>query len=704
MRGFLKFDISSIPAGATITGAKLRLHCYYITDYIKNVSDVQIREVTDDSWVETSINWNNQPAYGSVCSNIILLDNYSWAGSNPVDNWYENDVTSFVKNQFDNGDATISLMIRCMQEYYDNLSYRGSYYHSKEAALENRPTLVITYEPPLEHDLTSHAPIYINGNAGFTKQDPVNGGGYGTESDPYIIENWDISAENANGIWIENTTAYFIIRNCYVHSGSNYNDGIYFDNAINGIVHNNIVVQNLIGIHLENSDNNRIQNNIVDNNSYGHYGVYLDSSENNLITGNILGNNGWTPVYLSYSDNNRISGNISENNNGPIYLYHSDNNLISGNTEQNNASGIYLSYSGNNLISSNVVRLGGPSSIRLQYSDNNLIENNIVENNYFGSGIGIGLAGSNNNLISGNIDENNSDGIDLYSSNNNLISGNIVENNPNMGIYLYLSVNNLVTNNMVENSYYGIWLGSSDNNLISGDTVENNNYGIHLDSYSDNNFIYHNNFVNKATQAYDNSTNYWDNGYPSGGNYWSDYTGVDENYGENQNIPGSDGIGDTPYNISGGSNRDRYPLMSPWHPLWTGTVTITLDNMYSATVDLNGDFGTGSNDLVAKFYTYGGGSYQDSTIVCSENIPGHVTLNKHVSRPGDNAIQRLDLVVTDSGGTALGTIMTWATSKTVTITRLRQINGLWPFASEGQRTTYVSEIRQINALWPFASQ
>jgi hypothetical protein len=148
MRGFFKFDISSIPAGATIVEAKLRLHCYYITNYIKNVSDLEIRRVTDSSWVENSIDWSNQPAYGSVCSNIILLNNDSWAGNHPVDNWYENDVTSFVKDQFDNGVTTISLMIRCMQEYYDNLYYRGSYYDSREADLENRPTLIVVVAVP----------------------------------------------------------------------------------------------------------------------------------------------------------------------------------------------------------------------------------------------------------------------------------------------------------------------------------------------------------------------------------------------------------------------------------------------------------------------------------------------------------------------------------------------------------------------------
>jgi predicted GH43/DUF377 family glycosyl hydrolase len=138
--------------------------------------------------------------------------------------------------------------------------------------------------------------------------------------------------------------------------------------------------------------------------------------------------------------------------------------------------------------------------------------------------------------------------------------------------------------------------------------------------------------------------------------------------------------------------------------LWTGTVTITLDNLYSVTISLDGDFGMGSNDLVAKFYTYGGG-YQDNTLVDSDNIPGHVTLNKHVSRPTPtNSIQRIDLVVTDSGGTALGTIKTWATSRTVTIARVGQINGQWPFANEATRTIYVTELGSINGLWPFSPE
>ena len=108
----------------------------------------------------------------------------------------------------------------------------------------------------------------------------------------------------------------------------------------------------------------------------------------------------------------------------------------------------------------------------------------------------------------------------------------------------------------------GILVDNADNCNVLNNIAENNYYGILL-QYSDNNRIYHNNLINNTNQAHDNGTNYWDDGYPSGGNYWSDYAGVDNYWGENQNIPGGDGIGDTPYDIPMGTNQDRYPLMNP---------------------------------------------------------------------------------------------------------------------------------------------
>ena len=151
-------------------------------------------------------------------------------------------------------------------------------------------------------------------------------------------------------------------------------------------------------------------------------------------------------------------------------------------------------------------------------------------------------------------------------------------------------ISNIASNNGDRNEHYGISCGislySSNNNTLSGNNALNNGYSyalyeiyrysIYLSS-SSNNKIYHNNLINNTDQAYDdNNNNLWDNGYPSGGNYWSDYTGVDLKSGPGQNIPGSDGIGDIPYNISGGSGaKDRYPMMDRIAP---EGITVTIPN------------------------------------------------------------------------------------------------------------------------------
>ena len=79
--------------------------------------------------------------------------------------------------------------------------------------------------------------------------------------------------------------------------------------------------------------------------------------------------------------------------------------------------------------------------------------------------------------------------------------------------------------------------------------------------------FYHNSFINNALnngkQVYITKEGYkWYDDYPSGGNYWSDYTGVDKKKGVNQDKPGSDGIGDTPYQVYIYPRElDRYPLV-----------------------------------------------------------------------------------------------------------------------------------------------
>jgi parallel beta-helix repeat protein len=108
-------------------------------------------------------------------------------------------------------------------------------------------------------------------------------------------------------------------------------------------------------------------------------------------------------------------------------------------------------------------------------------------------------------------------------------------------------------------SSYGIFLEHSSNNTISGNNASYNAHGIWI-NHSNGNKIYLNTF-NNTQNAWSNSSNTWNSitkvvyrGNPIlVGNCWSDYTGTDSN---------GDGIGDLPYNISGGSEKDKYPIMT----------------------------------------------------------------------------------------------------------------------------------------------
>jgi len=184
-----------------------------------------------------------------------------------------------------------------------------------------------------------------------------------------------------------------------------------------------------------------------------------------------------------------------------------------------------------------------------------------------GTGTVVSVMESNVNITgftirnSGN--ESEDSGICLYSSDNSRIDSNIIINS-SRGIWLINSHRNDFTDNIVRNNTCAIHLRLSSYNAFKHNIIRNNTCGICLRDSSYNE-IYHNSIINNTKQAdVDESTNTWDDGYPSGGNYWSDYTGVDFYHGPYQNETGSDGIGDTPYNITA-TERDYYPRLLTVH-------------------------------------------------------------------------------------------------------------------------------------------
>jgi len=235
------------------------------------------------------------------------------------------------------------------------------------------------------------------------------------------------------------------------------------------------------------------------------------------------------------------------------------NDADSGNTIEVSASVIYHE---NLLISKSINLVGeygnkpvidgkGKDTVIIISEDNVEINGFIIQNsgeNNYDAGIKIY---SNDNIIKENDIQYNIKGIDIESSDFNEITSNAVVNNQ-IGITLTTSSDNHLMKNIINNSEYGIYIQSNSiNNIVTENCVLGNSNGIFTMGSWDNIF-YHNNFVDNDIDAYDSSINIWNDEYPSGGNFWSKYTGTD--------IDG-DGIGDTPYNIMGDTNQDRYPYL-----------------------------------------------------------------------------------------------------------------------------------------------
>ncbi len=291
-----------------------------------------------------------------------------------------------------------------------------------------------------------------------------------------------------------------------------------------------------------NSDYSNISDNIFDENGYG---IYIIDADNHTITGNIFFYHRWRCIRAEYSNNNIISGNSFIDTTGQaIVILYCDFGIISDNLLNKPWNGIGASWCNYIVITDNTVIGRGRNQ-------------------------GISLSNSENCTISGNIVDYCDEGIRLTNSNHNNIYGNENTNCDYDGIFFYSNSNyNVISNNILSDNDGGITMWDfNSNNTIYSNTINSNSYGIYIkyQASSNDNNIYHNNLIDNNVNAFDGCSNIWNISYPSGGNYWDDYTGDDNNRGSNQDIPGSDGIGDTERNIpGGGSNKDIYPLMHPW--------------------------------------------------------------------------------------------------------------------------------------------
>ncbi len=99
MDSYLKFSLSILPPGITISDAKLLLYCYSIDG--GTTVDGIVHRVDNDSWSEGTITWNNRPAHGAWLDSVSV---------NVEEQWYSWDVTAWVQNEF-GGDQVSSIYI-----------------------------------------------------------------------------------------------------------------------------------------------------------------------------------------------------------------------------------------------------------------------------------------------------------------------------------------------------------------------------------------------------------------------------------------------------------------------------------------------------------------------------------------------------------------------------------------------------------------
>jgi len=139
IRSYLQFDLSTIPANATIVSAELKLFKYSSSNTID--FSIGIHKVTDD-WIINSISWYNQPTFDAIPEDTILSTSSKniwlyWDITSLLQGWINGSINNYGVVLKDTDEVLVENIIRC---YSSECEY--------EADITKRPKLEITYYEP----------------------------------------------------------------------------------------------------------------------------------------------------------------------------------------------------------------------------------------------------------------------------------------------------------------------------------------------------------------------------------------------------------------------------------------------------------------------------------------------------------------------------------------------------------------------------
>jgi parallel beta-helix repeat protein len=419
-----------------------------------------------------------------------------------------------------------------------------------------------------------------------------------------------------------------VIRNntCY---NSTYSGIVVSQSTSNQLIGNNATGNNDSGIWLFETTGNLVQQNMLHLNNWNGIRISGSSSSNTIVENTVLESQEFQGIGVWDSFDNWIMNNtIRGNKRNGIYLEQSTGNNISGNeiSDSENYHGISLVLANSNVMFGNEISGAGMDGIYIEGSNGNTIQENVIHDNsdgiytYWclmteikGNNISSNFQGMSSwysqwsDISFNNISRNLAAGIMLTQGNNDImIDGNSFFQNTGSSLYSIASDQVVISNNDFLKNGFGVGLVDSSNATVVRNNFTSNSFeGVGLYRSVDVS-VHHNNFINNTNQASDNlaAENEWDDGYPSGGNYWSDYTGFDRFSGPNQDLLGSDGLGDSPYVIDTNTS-DMYPLTSPFPPstpmpplpLDAALTGIGLENV-TLTWELSPDDGQRMNSVV----------------------------------------------------------------------------------------------------------
>ncbi|NHI82681.1 MAG: hypothetical protein EAX81_00065 [Candidatus Thorarchaeota archaeon] len=396
----------------------------------------------------------------------------------------------------------------------------------------------------------------------------------------------------------------------------------------NTIENNNCSYNVNDGIQLSHGHRNRLRNNLLLMNE--EHDIYGWRSNYNNVSDNTMGGGDWKAGIFWYdSDYCRIEDNLVQDCINGMDIYFCDYFEVINNTVKRCNIGIWVSsYSYHNLVFDNfctedntgilisnnsgnevydnnctnnqvgVAIIDSASSIQVYQNELrnctkgvsltwNARHNNVSDNYCIDNDFGVFVAGdAHHNNVEFNTCMNNTQGISLGdTTHNNTIVNNLCDAesiSESKGVVIndeaadnYISHNNCtrnmfgivvsetihentVSDNFILNCETGVYLNATERARIEINFFEYFDFGIEINAKTNMSIVRWNTFL-----EYSGAIDAWDDGTANifDYNFWWDYAGVDGD---------SDGIGDTPYAISGtASNEDPHPVVHhPTRPVW----------------------------------------------------------------------------------------------------------------------------------------